>query len=295
MRAVFGLGMRWILLALWVTSGASRMQILAAAEPTGAASAPARKQILIEAVVIEVALSDAKGSGLDELKLPAEAVSRYPSARGAIDTPGMLLLARPRSSVPTNAVDSQPGGFHYLARLGDDLDATLKALAGDRRVKVHQRPRIQTSQEEPARLFVGESRPYSQKGAGSGLSATQQVLIGLMFEVTPSIQPDGLVAMDMHLKIDRFEGNHRIENVGEVPIVSSREAEAKIAVQDHGTILLGGMVGADQDAHPAYVPFPKELPVPRVLSARSSTLSGQKELMILVRPTVLASAKAASR
>ena len=86
-------GMRWILLALLVTTGASRMQVLAAVERAGAGTAPARQQVLIEAAIIEVALGDAKVSALDELRLPADAVSHYPSARGAIDTPGMLLLA----------------------------------------------------------------------------------------------------------------------------------------------------------------------------------------------------------
>ncbi len=44
--------------------------------------------------------------------------------------------------------------------LGQDLDVTLTAVAGDSRARILQGPRIQTSHNEPASIFVGESRPY---------------------------------------------------------------------------------------------------------------------------------------
>ena len=132
----------------------------------------------------------------------------------------------------------------------------------------------------PATLFVGESRPYPreavEQGGVVGRSAVQELLVGTTLDVTPSIRPNELVTLDLHLKIDRFGGNQTIPNVGEVPVVSSKEAQAKVEVRDHDTVLLGGMVGASEGPQAAYVPFPKELPVPGVLSARPSARSAQE-------------------
>ena len=51
--------------------------------------------------------------------------------------------------------------------------------------------------------------------------------IGVTLEVTPFINPDGLVVMDIHQKIDSFKGNVTIQGVGDVPITSSKTPPPK--------------------------------------------------------------------
>ena len=116
------------------------------------------------------------------------------------------------------------------------------------------------------RLFVGESRPYPTSsyyggGAYGGYSSIQQLQIGVTLEVTPLINPDGLVVMDIHTKIDSFEGNVTIQNVGDVPITSSKEASAKVSVRDHDTIILGGLIETDKNKNASGVPLLMDIPL----------------------------------
>ena len=130
---------------------------------------------------------------------------------------------------------------------GQDLDVTVTAAASDSHARILQRPRIQTSHNEPASIFVGDhaALPHLQLLRRRRLRRVfldPAMQIGVTLEVTPLINPDGLVVMDIHTKIDGLDGSVNIDNVGDVPITSSKEASAKVSVRDHDTIILGGLI-----------------------------------------------------
>ena len=146
---------------------------------------------------------------------------------------------------------------------------------------------------------MGESRPYPTSsyyggGAYGGYSSIQQLQIGVTLEVTPLVNPDGLVVMDIHQKIDSFEGNVTIQNVGDVPVTSSKEASAKVSVRDHDTIILGGLIETDKNKANSGVPFLMDIPLLGYLFRSSHTDGARKELMVLIRPTVLATPEVAA-
>src|ERR1035437_5485805 len=111
-------------------------------------------QVLIETVIIEVALKNNQDLGFSWLEKTAHGAGDYYRGIGAIHNPSS-------SGSPAFMTNNMPsGGFSYLASFGGDLDVAVTAVAGNSRARIVQRPRIQTSHNEPASLFVGESRPY---------------------------------------------------------------------------------------------------------------------------------------
>jgi len=248
-------------------------------------------QVLIEAVILEVTLTDSRSLGFNYLQRPKQ-VGDWTGV-GAINNK-QFLKATDFTGINgvTNTSGAIPQGFSYLMNFNQDLDVTVTAIAGDSRAKILQRPRIQTSHNEPASLFVGENRPYptsSYYGGGGygGYSSIQQLQIGVQLDVTPLINPDGLVVMDIHQKIDNFIGNVTIQNVGDVPVTSSKEAQAKVSVRDHDTIILGGLIETDKNNSNSGVPFLKDLPLLGYLFRSTSSDGVRKELIVLIRPTVL--------
>jgi len=184
------------------------------------------------------------------------------------------------------------GGFSYLATFGGDLDVAMTAVAGNSRARIIQRPRIQTSHNEPASLFVGESRPYPTSsyyggGAYGGSSTIQQMQIGVTLEVTPLINPDGLVVMEIRQQIDSVSGTVTIANVGDVPVTSSKSAATKVSVRDHDTIILGGLIETDNNKSHSGVPFLMDVPLLGVLFRSTHVDAARAELIVLIRPTVL--------
>jgi general secretion pathway protein D len=242
-------------------------------------------QVLIEAVVIEVSLSDSKSLGVSYLENQAHGIGNYFSGQAGLNN-GNTLNASSFSGT------NMASGFNYLAHLGGDLDVSVSAIASDSRARILQRPRIQTSNAKQATLFVGESRPYptgSYYGGGSygGYSSIQQMQIGVSLEVTPLINVEGLVVMDIHQKIDSVKETVEIANVGKVPVTSSKEAQASVAVRDKDTIILGGLIESDKSHSDSGVPYLKDIPGLGYLFRSTSGSKSRTELIVLIRPTVL--------
>ena len=95
---------------------------------------------------------------------------------------------------------------------------------------------------------------------GSGVSYSQ-LSVGVELDVTPFINPDGLVVMDIMQEIDDLNGFTTIANVGDVPNTIKRTLNAEIAVRDQDTVMLGGFIKANKSTSRQGVPFLMDIPI----------------------------------
>ncbi|MCX6896939.1 MAG: type II and III secretion system protein, partial [Verrucomicrobia bacterium] len=165
-------------------------------------------------------------------------------------------------------------------------------------VKVLARPSIQTSQNAPASIFVGETRPYITgtyyDGYNSGSrSQYQQSQIGITLNVTPLINPDGLVVMDIQQQVQQVGGSVKIDN-NDVPITQDQNASAKVAVRNGETIVMGGFIQNQKSESKSGVPFLQDIPWLGALFRSTSTTGARRELLVMIRPTVLPTPEAAA-
>jgi general secretion pathway protein D len=247
-------------------------------------------QVLIEAVILEVTLTDSRDLGISYLQHPQK--SGNWTGVGAINNKNFLQPNDFNLTGVTNSGGILNPGFSYLMSFGQDLDVAVTAAALDSRTKILQRPRVQTSHNEPATLFVGKTVPYPTSsyyggGAYGGYSSIQQLPVGVSIDVTPLINPDGLVVMDIHTKIDTVLSTVTIANVGDVPVTGSKEAQAKVSVRDHDTIILGGMIDTAKTINKSGVPYLMDIPLLGYLFRRDTRSEDRQELVVLIRPTVL--------
>ncbi len=189
--------------------------------------------------------------------------------------------------------NSLPGGLSYFGNIGPNYDVALTAAESDSHASIIQRPRIQTSQAKPAQFFVGETKPYvtsSYGGGGGGYgygNSYSQLSVGVELDVTPFINPDGEVSMDIQQEIDDFNGTTTIANVGEVPNTIKRTLNTSITVRDRDTVMLGGFIKSDKSTSKSGVPFLSDIPLLGNLFTTRSDAKDRKELIVLMRPTVL--------
>src|SRR5205823_11545287 len=73
----------------------------------------------------------------------------------------------------------------------------------------------------------------------------------------------------------------------QIPTTIDREANAKVAVQDGQTVMLGGFISTDRSKSASGVPLLKDIPILGNLFRSTSKTLNRKELMVLIRPTVL--------
>jgi general secretion pathway protein D len=200
---------------------------------------------------------------------------------------GSLSLSTNSSSTFANSL---PGGLSYFGNIGPNWDVALQAAASDGTTTVIQRPRIQTSQAKAASFFVGQTVPYvtgSTYGSAYGNSSSySQLSVGVELDVTPFINPDGLVVMDIQQEIDDISSYTTIDG-NPVPNTSKRTLSSEIAVRDRDTIILGGFVRSDKSKTKKGVPLLMDIPLLGNLFTSRTDTKDRTETIVMIRPTVL--------
>jgi type II secretory pathway component GspD/PulD (secretin) len=249
-------------------------------------------QVIIEAIIIEVNLGDDFNLGFNYSQGTTPGKEHRIGAWRGSSTFGPTAGS---STTDTNNTTSTAVNnvLQYMGRLNKwDFDATVSAAATDSRVHILSRPRIQTSHAVEANLFVGRTRPYptgSSAGSiyGGSYNSIQQLQIGITLSVLPLINPDGLVVMDIRQRVQDVGKEIPIQNVGTVPETIDREANAKVAVRDGESVMLGGFISSNVNDSKSGVPLLKDIPILGALFRSTHKVNDRVELMVLIRPTVL--------
>jgi general secretion pathway protein D len=198
-------------------------------------------------------------------------------------------------TVATNAFSPNglaSGGFSYFGNIGPNWEVALQAAQSDSSVTVIQRPRIQTSQAKAAQFFVGSTVPYVTgtyyNGGYNGGNSSQynQLSVGVELDVTPFINPDGLVVMDINQEIDDISGSTIIDG-NAVPTTDKRTLSSEIAVRNGDTVMLGGFIRSDKNHSKSGVPVLQDIPILGNLFSSRTDNKDRQELIVMMRPTVL--------
>jgi general secretion pathway protein D len=258
-------------------------------------------QVLIESVVMEVNLNKQWNYGIS--------VAQNPANNGNVSTAGAINNGQPfanflqnvtSNSWPGSFTSTAPAGLSYFGDIGPNWDLAVQAAASDSSTHIIQRPRIQTSQAKEAAFFVGQSVPYVtsvyyNSGFNGGPSSSySQLQVGISLDVTPFINPDGLVVMDINQQINDIQGFQTIVGVGQVPTTDNRTFTSEVAVKDRDTIILGGFTDTEAVKSSSGVPILEDIPLLGYLFKAPSSNKTRDELLVLMRPTVLRTPEAAS-
>ncbi len=243
-----------------------------------------QKQVLIEALILEVTLDTQKNVGISAAQ-NQKSLNGIISSRGASRTDAIFA-----SGLTNVANQGLPQGFSYFANIGKSWEVALQAIATDSTVNVLSRPRIQTSHGEVATFFVGDTVPYINSTyanlGGTPTSSYTQKDIGIQLSVQPLINEDGLVVMDIVQNIEQLGTTQKIDN-NDVPTTTKRQAQARVAVKDADTIILGGFISTQKTKSSTGIPGLKDIPYLGTLFRSTSDRTKRVELIMLIRPTVL--------
>ena len=252
-------------------------------------------QVLIESVIMEVTLNKNWNFGVSVAQTPQPYNATVTGAGGYNN--GQQLFNFLNKNLSTNAtanfLNNLGGGFSWFGNLGDSWNVALQMAAADSSVNIIQRPRIQTSQAKEAQFFVGNTVPYVSSvyynsGIGGGPSSSySQLQVGISLDVTPFINPQGLVVMDISQEIDDISGSTPITGVGNVPNTDKRTLQSEVAVRDRDAIILGGFIRNENDKNKSGVPILQDIPILGNLFLSRSSNKTRDELLVLMRPTVL--------
>lgn len=170
------------------------------------------------------------------------------------------------------------------------LNVTIRALQETGKLNILSRPYILTRNNQTATITVGSQVPFATGETTSNVgtqTTTEYRDIGIILEVTPSINPDGLVNMTVKPEISSITGQTvQISERLNLPIFATRTSETKVTIKDGQTIVIGGLMQDEVHDNVSKVPLLGDIPLLGNLFKRTTKSKDKTELLIFLTPHV---------
>jgi len=243
-------------------------------------------QVLIKVLFAELTHTDDSDWGSEFSMLNLRNGGNGTQTIGAFGRP--LDATTPSGTLGLGATGS--GGLSIRTVQGD-LDLTLHALQDTGKLNVLSRPYVLTRNNRLAKITVADEVPIPT-GTTTVAGQTQITFdyrkdIGIVLDVTPSINEDGLVNMVVVPKITT--DTKQVVDLGQglAPhIFATRSASTRVAVKGGQTIVIGGLIQDQTSETVRKVPLLGDIPIAGNLFKRTQKSTAKIELLIFLTPYV---------
>ena len=265
----------------------------------------ARRQVLIEATIVEVALTNDYQQGIN-----------WSAIRNALN-PGNTALSfilAPGGGRALSTGSNPPflGSFgvsRQSASGGSDLSATVRLLESFGKTRVLSSPKVSVMNNQTALLKVVDNKVYFTMSVTPGTPASiaapataavyttivNTVPVGFLMNVTAQIGDDEEITLNLRPTVSRITGYANDPNpalalagvTNRIPEIQTREFESLMKVRDGETAVLGGLIQDDQSNATDQIPGVGNVPLFGELFKYRSNQSTKTELVIFLRPTIL--------
>lgn len=281
------------------------------------------RQVMLEAKIVEVTLKDGFESGINwaglsggnhrfsvgadagRINVPGSIGQRYGIEQGSISTtvtdttitPSTLgeVLASPGSSLLGMAFTTH--GFVGL----------LSFLETQGTVHVLSSPRVAAVNNQKALLRVGTDDFFITNvsttitTSASGNITTPSITVqpffsGISLDVTPQIDEDGMITLHIRPAVSNVSERTKVVNLGtlgsfSLPLASSNinETDTVVRMQDGVIVAIGGLMQQTQTSDDSKVPGAGDVPLVGNLFARKNHRLEKRELVFLLKPTIIKS------
>ena len=249
-----------------------------------------QRQVLIEATIAEVRLSDRYQAGIDWTLVTSD-----PNTAATQDLLGGNLGQTPFFS------------FNIAETVnGNPLNITLKALETFGDVKVLSSPKVMAINNQSALLKVVDNEVYFTTDVEAVPGSVNQnstvaidtnvntVPVGLVMAVTPFIDQNEVVTLNVRPTISRIisfvaDPNPALAEAGvvsEIPVIQVREIESVLKIENGDTAVIGGLMQDQIDKSTTGVPILSSIPILGSLFRYQDDTYVKSELVIFIRPVV---------
>jgi MSHA biogenesis protein MshL len=254
--------------------------------------ASAQRQVLIEATIVEVQLSDNYQQGIDWSKFRTGSKGFNVQQIGTAGLPA------------TNTGSMFKLGYLNPTSMLGNLAANISLLESFGKVKVLSSPKLSVMNNQTAMLRVVENNVYFTVNSTIGTctpapciapiaytTTINTVPIGFTMSVTPQINDTDSVLLSVRPSITRLIKNAIDPTPGLtnnfVPQTSTREMESMLKIENNQTAVLGGMMEDRVNKLTDEVPFLAGVPILGNLFQNRNDTTTKTELVIFLRPVVI--------
>lgn len=251
----------------------------------------ARRQVMIEATIVEVLLSNQYQQGIDWNRIAT-------GAGWGLGIAGAAITA-------ASTIGGSTGGLTTLTYTSDNFNGAIRLLDAFGTTKVLSSPKISVLNNQTAVLKVVDNSVYFTIKADTSQNQTttvttytttlNQVPVGFVMNVTPQISSDGQILLNVRPNISRIVGtvddpNPALKLAGvtsPIPVIRTREMESVLRIQNGNIAVMGGLMEDTLQNKDSAVPGLGQIPVIGELFTQRNDTAAKTELVIFIRPTVI--------
>jgi len=256
------------------------------------------KEVLIEARILQITLND-------DCKMGINWDGIFTTMRNQLHrlaTVGVSLKYSEQDDIIPTTDSSVPGGALQIGALDSEgYEFVIQALKEYGQTNILSSPRIATLNNEEAKIMVGTNQPYATRsisqtsGDSSNIEAENVTFLdlGVKLYVTPTINEDGYITMNIKPEVSSSTNDYTIESSGNtIPIVKTTTTETTVMVKDNTTILIGGLIEEKTQENHKEIPGLRRIPILGNLFKSSTRGSGDSdpektELVIFLTPRII--------
>ncbi len=252
----------------------------------------ARRQVLIEATIVEVDLSDQYQSGVDWSSLALEGLG-YSFSQNFL---GGNLAESPFFSLTYSNPNAARGG---------SISTTVKLLSTFGKTRVLSSPKLMVLNNQTAVLKVVDNRVYftikadtvtNQTNTQTTFTTTQNVVpVGFIMNVTPQVSDTSMVTINLRPTVTRIIGFVNDPNpalaaarvTSAIPETQTREMESVLKVGSGQTAILGGLMLDSFEGSRDGLPIASRIPIVGDFFSYRNDTARKSELVIFLRPVIV--------
>jgi len=220
------------------------------------------------------------------------------SGSGALDAAANLLS-------PTGlavGVLTQPFTFGGITL--SNIGAIINAVKTDDNFQILSTPQILTTDNEEARITVGENRPFQTRSttdiSGGSYESFEYKDIGKILKITPHVSEGRNVRLKLSLEVTSLDrlatANTSAAGQGATrPVTQKRTIDTTVLVQDNHTVVIGGLIDDNRNNNETKVPGLGDIPLLGWLFKTQTDANQKTNLYIFITPRVIKSPEEADR
>jgi MSHA biogenesis protein MshL len=249
-----------------------------------------RRQVIIEAKIMEVTLNDDYQQGV-----------KWENVLGHIESTDIGFSTS--GSIAGNVISSAIGGTTSLSFRNKDFSGVIDLLSTQGNVQVLSSPRITATNNQKAIIKVGNDEYFvtdvsSTTTTGTSTTTTPEIDLtpffsGIALDVTPQIDANGEVILHVHPSVTITAEQTKTIKLSDQNIVlplaqsSVRESDTIIRAKSGEIVVIGGLIETRKTDLVSKTPFLGDIPFLGELFKSKSESVQKKELVILLKPIVI--------
>jgi len=172
-----------------------------------------------------------------------------------------------------------------------NISAIINAVKTDDDFRILSTPQILTTDNEEARITVGENRPYQTRSttdvSGGTFESFEYRDVGKILKITPHVTEGRLVRMQISLEVTAIDQKATLTTSSTLPVTLKRTVDTTVIVQDQQTVVIGGLIDDSTTKSENKVPVLGDVPLLGWLFKKRGDETIKTNLYVFLTPRVI--------